>query len=110
MSSQKQQRMEWSLVTSALMLATALVVLLIRPLDPSANAGDSTVPAANGIGAITLTNGEGPKDRPSESVYLLDNRTETLMIYSVEVVGPNRSLVLRDVESLPALFRAGRPR
>lgn len=110
MTTSAKQRTEWSLVTSALMLATALVVLLLRPLDPPASAGDSTVPQPNGIGAITLSNGDGPDQRPSESLYLLDNRSETLMIYSVEVVGVNRSLVLRDVEHLPSLFRAGRTR
>ncbi|MEI6879090.1 MAG: hypothetical protein WCL33_08655 [Planctomycetota bacterium] len=107
----KVNRLEWSLATSACVLGTILVMLcLFQPLDPSAHAGESIGPAANGIGVMTLSNGEGPDNRPSECVYLLDNRNEMLMIYSVEVISGNRTLALRTAEKLPNLFRAARPR
>ncbi len=103
------RRTEIGLASSALVLATVLVTLLLaRPVMEEAHAGDSIVPAPNGIGVMTISNGSGPGDRPSESIYVLDNRTEMLMIYTVETSGPARSVALRHVESLPALFRAGR--
>ncbi len=108
MTTMTLRRAEWTLMTSALMLATALLVMLFAPMTPDAQGGDSTVPAPNGIGVITVANGSGPGARPSESVYVLDNRTEMLMIYTVESSGASRSVALRYVETLPALFRAGR--
>ncbi|NDG65160.1 MAG: hypothetical protein EBY29_17115 [Planctomycetes bacterium] len=104
-------RIEWGMATSACVLGTILVMMcLLQPMDSIARAGDSVGPAANGIGVMTLANGEGPDHRPSECVYLLDNRNESLMIYSVEMAGNNRTLALRSVENLPNLFRAARPR
>lgn len=102
--------MEWTMATGAFVLATILVMLLLNPIDRAARAGDSATPAPNGIGVITLTTGEGPDNRPTESIYLLDNRTESLMIYSVEAAGGGRNMLLRTVENLPALFRSARPR
>ncbi len=105
-----EAKMEWSMATGALVLATILVMLLLNPVDHAARAGDSATPAPNGIGVITLTTGEGPDNRPTECIYLLDNRTESLMIYSVESTGGGRNMLLRTVENLPALFRSARPR
>ncbi|MSR29466.1 MAG: hypothetical protein EXS03_07840 [Phycisphaerales bacterium] len=102
------RRIEWSLATSACVLAAALVMLVLPPVDQRALAGDSIVPASNGIGVMTLPNGSGPSARPSESIYVLDNRTEMLLIYTVESAGASRSVALRYSESLPALFKAGR--
>lgn len=104
-------RLEWSMATSACILGTVLVMMcLLQPLDPIAHAGDSVGPAPNGIGVMTLANGDGPDNRPSECVYLLDNRSEMLMIYAIETVGNSRTLALRSAERLPNLFRAARPR
>ena len=90
-------------------MTTALATLLLTGEgDRAALAGDSTVPGSNGIGVIALSNGAGPNDRPAESIYVLDNRTEMLLIYTVESAGATRSVALRYAESLPALFRAGR--
>ncbi len=102
-------RGELCLGACALILSTALVTLMLSGQgDTIALAGDSTVPAPNGIGVITLSNGSGPSDRPAESVYVLDNRTEMLLVYSVEATGATRTVALRYAESLPAIFRAGR--
>ncbi|MSQ90179.1 MAG: hypothetical protein EXS01_02130 [Phycisphaerales bacterium] len=106
----KGLKLEWTLATSACVLATVFVMLLARPLDPLAYGGESVTPASDGIGVMTLGTGDGPDHRPTECVYLLDNRNETLMVYAVENAGTNRNLVLRSVESLPNLFRAARPR
>ncbi len=104
-------RVEWGLATSACVLATILVMLCIgQPIDQVARAGESVTPGPNGIGVIALTNGEGPDNRQTENVYLLDNRNELLMIYGVDTTGNNRTLTLRTVESLPNLFRAARTR
>ncbi len=110
MNNMSNAKLEWSMATAALVLTTILVMLLMRPMDHAALAGDSATPAPNGIGVITLTSGEGPDNRPTECIYLLDNRTESLMIYSVEAAGGGRNMILRTVENLPALFRSARPR
>ncbi|MSR70115.1 MAG: hypothetical protein EXS17_07210 [Phycisphaerales bacterium] len=98
------------MATGALVLTTILVMLMLRPVEQAARAGDSVTPTANGIGVITITSGEGPDNRPNECIYLLDNRTESLMIYSVESAAGGRNMLLRTVENLPVLFRSARPR
>ena len=104
-SSLRSSRAEWGLATSACVLGTVLVMLCIgQPIDSTARAGESVNPAPNGIAVMALANGEGPDNRPSENVYLLDNRNEMLMIYAVEMVGNNRTLSLRTVESLSSLL------
>lgn len=104
-------RLEWGLATSACVLATVLVMLCLNPaIDDAAFAGDSIHPPAGGISVMTLSNGEGPDSRPSECVYVLDSRGARLFVYMVETVGGTRTVHLRTVESLPALFRSARPR
>lgn len=104
-------RLEWTMATFTCVLTTVLVMMcLVGPVESAALAGDSVTPNSNGIGVMTLSTGAGPDNRPTECVYLLDNRAERLMIYAVEMNGTNRTLALRSIESLPDLFRAGRPR
>jgi len=104
-------KLEWTMATFTCVLTTIFVMMcLLGPVNSTARAGDSVTPRVNGIGVMTLSTGEGPDHRPTECVYLLDNRSERLMIYAVEMNGTNRTLTLRSIESLPDLFRAGRPR
>jgi len=104
-------RMEWGLATSACVLATILVMLCLRPpIEHAALAGDSVQPPLGGMSVMTLSTGQGPDSRPVECAYVLDTRGARLYIYAVETVGGTRTLQLRTVESLPALFRSARPR
>jgi hypothetical protein len=60
-----------------------------------------------GYTAITASVGQGSDVSPVEILYVLDNRSETMLVYSVEVQ-VDRRMVLLGGASLPALFRAGR--
>jgi len=110
-STRGRLRIEWGLATSACVLATILVMLCLRPtIESTAFAGDSVQPPLGGISVMTLTTGQGPNARPTECAYVLDTRGARLFVYAVETVGGTRTLQLRTVESIPALFRSARPR
>lgn len=110
-TSRMRLRMEWGLATSACVLAAILVMLCVQPTtEPAAYAGDSVQPPLGGISVMTLSTGQGPDARPSECAYVLDTRGARLFVYAVETVGATRTMQLRTVESIPALFRAARPR
>lgn len=59
--------------------------------------------AANGQHIVLLSadNGRGADAQPDEIVYLIDNRSETLLLYELE----NGKIVLRDGVALPAAFQ-----
>ncbi|MFZ9881496.1 MAG: hypothetical protein ACO3QC_08860 [Phycisphaerales bacterium] len=66
--------------------------------------------AATGLGGFTVVTssmGQGPDSSPFETVYVIDNRGEMLLVYGIDNVA-DRRLVLRGGASLPALFRAAR--
>jgi len=110
-STRSRLRMEWGLATSACVLTTILVMLCLQPpIDSAAFAGDSVQPPLGGISVMTLTTGQGPDARPTECAYVLDTRGARLFVYAVESVGGTRTMQLRTVESIPALFRSARPR
>ncbi|HMN96809.1 MAG TPA: hypothetical protein PKC43_07180 [Phycisphaerales bacterium] len=95
------------LAATAFILA-ALVILQAGRL-PVAEAWAGGAAAAGDFSVVTATNGLGKESRPHELLYLVDNRSELLFVYEVEDAS-RRSLVLREVTSLPVLFRAGRGR
>lgn len=110
-STRRRMRIEWGLATTACVLATILLMLCLQPtVGNAALAGDSVQPPLGGISVMTLTTGQGPDARPTECAYVLDTRGARLFVYAVETVGGSRTLQLRTVESIPALFRAARPR
>ncbi|MBM4009740.1 MAG: hypothetical protein FJ285_09145 [Planctomycetes bacterium] len=110
-STRVRMRIEWGLATSFCVLATILVMLCLQPsMESKALAGDSVQPPLGGISVMTLTTGQGPDARPTECAYVLDTRGARLFVYAVETNGGTRTLQLRTVESIPALFRSARPR
>ncbi len=94
---------------SAFVLAGLLVVSAGR-ITPQAGAGDPAAVAAGGMQVLTLTNGDGSSTQFNESVYVLDNHSETLFVYTIENATDKRGLVLRTAEALPMVFRNARPR
>lgn len=94
---------------SAFVLAAMLVVSAGRMGAPAGADGPAAV-AAGGMQVLTLTNGDGPDTQPTESVYVLDNHSETLFVYTIENATDKRGLILRTAEPLPAIFRNARPR
>ena len=51
--------------------------------------------------------GYGPDARPYEILYILDNTSQTLFVYSIERAADKR-ILLRDGRYLPSLFRTAR--
>lgn len=94
---------------SAFVLAGLLVVSAGR-LTPPAGAGDPASLAAGGMQILTLTNGDGSSTQFNESVYVLDNHSETLFVYTIENATDKRGLILRTAEPLQQVFRNARPR
>jgi len=94
---------------SAFVLAGLLVVSAGR-ITPQADAGNPAAVAAGGMQVLTLTNGDGSSTQFNESVYVLDNHSETLFVYTIENATDKRGLVLRTAEPLPMVFRNARPR
>lgn len=93
------------LATSAIAI-TALAIVEAGRLHPSADAGTATT----GLGGVTLVTGAtnvGGDAAPVELLYVIDNRAETLLVYSVETQLDRRMVLLGGV-SLPVLFRAAR--
>jgi hypothetical protein len=85
---------------------TALAIIEAGRLHPTANAGDSSM-GFGGYTVVTSGTSEGADASPVEVLYVLDNRNESLLVYSIEPA-PDRRLSLRGGGSLPALFRAAR--
>jgi hypothetical protein len=91
---------------SAFVLAGILLAIAGRLPENPAHAGMATT----GIGGFTLvtdSSGEGPSNRPYEILYVLDNTTQTLFIYSIDRAADKR-ILLRDGRYLPSLFRTAR--
>lgn len=94
---------------SAFVLAGLLVMSAGR-ITPPAGAGNPAAVAAGGMQVLTLNNGDGSSTQYNESVYVLDNHSETLFVYTVENATDKRGLILRTAEPLQQIFRNARPR
>jgi hypothetical protein len=94
---------------SAFVLAGMLVMSAGR-IAPQAGAGSPAAVAAGGMQVMTLTNGDGSSTQFNESVYVLDNFSETLFVYTIENATDKRGLILRTAEPLQQVFRNARPR
>jgi hypothetical protein len=93
------------LATSAIAIL-ALAVVEAGRLHPAAQAGTASMGAA-GVTAITASSGQGPDNMPFEVLYVIDNRSEMILVYGVETQ-LDRRMTLLGGGSLPALFRASR--
>jgi len=91
---------------SAFVLAGILLAIAGRLPENPAYAGMATA----GVGGFTLVtdrSGYGPDSRPYEMLYVLDNSSQTLFVYSIERAN-DRRIILRDGVFLPNLFRTAR--
>lgn len=93
------------LATSAFAI-TAFAIVEAGSLQPAAHAGGASV-GIGGTTMVTASSGKGPDADPYETLFVIDNRSEMLMVYSVSAP-PEQRLVLLGGSSLPALFRAAR--
>lgn len=100
-------------IASSILAATALILAALVIIQagrlPSNVAWAGGAASSGEFSVVTATNGLGKESRPQELLYVVDNRSEILYVYEIED-GARRQIVLRDVSSLPALFRAGRGR
>ena len=93
---------------SAFLLAALTVVQAGRLPGNAAYAG--TANQGNfGTSVVTQATGLGPSDKPYEALWVLDGRGEMLFIYYIENANAGeKSLLLRQVVSVPELFRSAR--
>jgi hypothetical protein len=91
---------------SAFVLAGILLALAGRLPENPAYAGMATT-GTGGFTLVTDRSGYGPDARPYEILYVLDNTSQTLFVYSIERAADKR-ILLRDGRYLPSLFRTAR--
>jgi len=91
---------------SAFVLAGLTLVQAGR-MTPSAHANESSNSGQLGYSVATIRSGMGPDTRTHDLLYIVDSRGELLYIYFIENVA-DRRVLLRQVQSLPALFRQAR--
>jgi hypothetical protein len=97
-----------ALWASAFMLAALTIVQAGRIPGATAYA-EAANSGANGASVATIATGLGPDNKPYEALWVVDNRTEILSIYYIENANSGeKSLQLRQMASLPDLFRAAR--
>ena len=94
------------LLASAFVLAGILLAVAGRLPENPAYAGMATT-GTGGFTLVTDRSGYGPDARPYEILYVLDNTTQTLFVYSIERAADKR-ILLRDGRYLPSLFRTAR--
>jgi hypothetical protein len=84
----------------------ALVIAQAGRLPGSAALGE-TVDSHSDYTILTAKTGLGPETEPFESLFVIDNRDQVLLVYEVEDA-QRRTMFLRARESLPNLFAAAR--
>lgn len=94
-----------ALACSAAFLALLLAFQVI--LIPAARA--ESVQGNGGVSQATVRNGYGQVFSAPQSLWVIDDRSEMLFIYTIENVGDTR-MQFRKAVSLPMLFQQARPR
>jgi len=95
-----------AILTLSAFAITALAIVEAGRLQPAAFASPIAT-GDNGVTVLTASTGQGPDEAPYEALFVLDNRTEMILVYGIESP-TDRRLVLRSAASLPSLFRAAR--
>lgn len=95
-----------ALWASAIIVAGLILTTAGRLPENPAYAGMATT-GTGGFSMVTAPSGFGPADKPYEVLYVIDNTTQTLYVYSIDAA-TDRRILLRSGSSLPGLFRAGR--
>ncbi len=91
---------------SAFVLA-GLTMMQASRMTSSAYANESANSGTLGYSVATIRSGLGADTRTQDLLYIIDSRGELLYIYFIENVAERR-VVLRQVMSLPQLFRTAR--
>lgn len=101
-----------SSISSAILGASAFVLggltlMQAGRFTQTAHASEAANSGQLGFSMATVRSGLGPNDRPYDLVFVIDSRAETLFVYYIENTADKR-VYLRQVVSLPALFRQAR--
>jgi hypothetical protein len=99
-------RQSATLWASAIIVAALVLITAGRMPENPAYAGMATG-GTGGFSMVTATSGFGPSDKPYEVLYVVDNATQTLYVYSIDNA-TDRRILLRGGANLPSLFRAAR--
>ncbi|MDZ4831548.1 MAG: hypothetical protein SGJ09_15280 [Phycisphaerae bacterium] len=91
---------------SAFVLAALVIVMAGRLPESPASAGMATT-GTGGYTLVTASDGLGPTTQPFELLFVIDNQTQMLFVYTIENAA-DRRMLLRGGASLPNLFRTGR--
>jgi hypothetical protein len=95
------------LIATAIMLA-ALTIIQAGRIDLNAAQAGTANAGPQGSSMVTIDSGLGPKERPYESLWVLDGRGEMLFNYVENANAGEKALLLRQVIFLPDLFRKAR--
>lgn len=95
-----------ALWASAIVVAALILVTAGRMPETPAHAAMATT-GTGGFSMVAARSAFGESDAPIDNIYVVDNSSQTLYIYSVENAA-DRRILLRGGASLPALFRAAR--
>ena len=90
-----------TLWASAFVLAALVIVQAGRFAGPAAYAEMSS--NAGGYTLVTARSGKGERDDPFEILYVLDDRSDTLLVYEIENA-QNKRITLRYVQNVAGWF------
>lgn len=88
----------------------ALLIMQAGRLSPNPAFAGMAASSNGGFSLVTSSDGNGPANAPYDMLYIIDNTSEVLYIYTIpNATSPKSSgLELLGGGSLPNLFRAGR--
>lgn len=99
--------------SAAALWASAFVIAALAIVQAGRLPGNSAyAETASELGDYTLLTartGKGPEDRPNESLWVIDNREQVLIVYELENA-QRGTLTVRGGGSLHNLFMQARPR
>jgi hypothetical protein len=96
-----------ALWASAFVIAALAIVQAGRL--PGSSAYAETTAESGDYTLLTARSGKGPEDRPNETLWVIDNREQVLMVYELEDA-IRGTLTVRGGGSLHNLFLQARPR
>jgi hypothetical protein len=100
-------RFQASNTSAAVLWASAFIVAALIIVQagrlPGRSAYAETTANANDFSLITSRSGTGPDERPYEMLFVIDSRSEVLLVYDMPNI--QQGIFLRDGGSLTNLFR-----
>jgi hypothetical protein len=87
----------------------ALTIVQAGRIGTSEAFAEAANSSREGSSVVTIETGLGPDNKPYEALWVLDSRSEIISIYYIENANAGeKSLLLRNMVSLPDLFQAAR--